>query len=61
MSKLITVFRAFPKDIFRANKGPQIQLREYFQGLRVYDIHVTDGRVMPLAPDCKTFQSKQLP
>ncbi|KAF4511175.1 hypothetical protein G6O67_002995 [Ophiocordyceps sinensis] len=56
-SKLMKLFRTFPKDIFRVNNGPHVQLREYVEGLRVYDIHVTHGMVKPLAPHAQVFEA----
>ncbi|EQL02243.1 hypothetical protein OCS_02046 [Ophiocordyceps sinensis CO18] len=57
-SKLMKLFRTFPKDIFRVNNGPHVQLREYVEGLRVYDIHVTHGMVKPLAPHAQVFEGQ---
>lgn len=52
---LISVFREFPKELFRVNDGFQVKLRAWTPQRRVYDIHVENGLVLPKALNGSTY------
>ncbi|TPX17545.1 uncharacterized protein E0L32_003188 [Thyridium curvatum] len=55
---LIATFRKFPKELFRINYGPDIQLREWNGrwGRRNFDINAPQGWVLPKALDAATYK-----
>ena len=57
---LISVFREFPKELFRVNNGLQVRLRAWTPQRRIYDIFVVNGVVQPKALDQETYRG-QLP
>jgi hypothetical protein len=56
---LISVFRSFPKELFRVNTGRHIKLRVHKPGRYLYDIVALKGRfVEPKALDPETYVGK---
>lgn len=57
---LIATFRKFPKELFRINYGPDIQLREWNGrwGRRNFDINAPQGWVLPKALDAATYKGR---
>lgn len=58
MCNSITIFRAFPKEIFRVNNGPHVQLRPWAPQRQVYDIFTNDGMVYTKALNTQTYKGK---
>jgi hypothetical protein len=56
----IGVYRRFPKELFRLNKGPQIRLREYkFRQGKSFDVLANaSGNVEPRALNPNTYEGK---
>ncbi|KAI1275389.1 hypothetical protein F5Y07DRAFT_175237 [Xylaria sp. FL0933] len=54
---LISVFRSFPKELFRVNNGRHIKLRVQQPGRHVFDIVTRNGRVEPKALDPETYMA----
>ncbi|KAI0530188.1 hypothetical protein GGR58DRAFT_524912 [Xylaria digitata] len=52
---LISVFRSFPKQLFRVNNGRYVKVRAQQQNRNVYDIVAQDGRVEPKALNPHTY------
>lgn len=52
---LLSVFREFPKELFRVNDGFQVKLRAWTPQRRVYDIYVENGLVIPKALNESTY------
>ncbi|KAG9254762.1 uncharacterized protein F5Z01DRAFT_681295 [Emericellopsis atlantica] len=52
-TKLIAVFKRFPKEMFRVNNGRQVKLRAWIPRRQVYDISAMNGFVQPKATDPK--------
>ena len=55
---LITVFRIFPKQLFRVNKGPQVKLRVWAPQKYSYEIFAPKGMVEPKALNKATYISE---
>lgn len=55
---LITVFRRFPKQLFRANKGLEVRLRVWEPQKYSYEIFAPKGRVEPKALNKATYISE---
>ncbi|RSM03313.1 hypothetical protein CEP52_007461 [Fusarium oligoseptatum] len=55
VSNLISVFRKFPKELFRVNNGPQVKLRVLQPKRHVYDIVTENGLALPKALDPSSY------
>lgn len=57
---VLGVYKRFPKELFRLNKGPQVRLREYkLRWGNSFDILANaSGNVGPGALDLKTYAGK---
>lgn len=58
MSRLISTFKVFPKELFRVNNGPQVFLRQWSPGRSYFDLDAPDGVVQPKALDASSYQGK---
>lgn len=56
--RLLGVFRTFPKELFRVNNGPAIQLRVWTPTRRSYDIFTRDELVDPKALNPQTYSGQ---
>lgn len=56
---LITVFRKFPKQLFRANHGLEVKLRVWEPQMYSYEIFAPKGMVEPKALNKATYISEQ--
>lgn len=52
---LISVFKRFPKELFRVNNGRIVTVRSRRPGRQVYDIIVDNGLVKPKALSPSTY------
>lgn len=48
-SGLISVFKKFPKELFRVNNGLSVKLRPWTPKRRIYDLVLENGIVQPKA------------
>ncbi|TGJ81760.1 hypothetical protein E0Z10_g7002 [Xylaria hypoxylon] len=54
-SGLISVFRSFPKELFRVNNGREVRLIPPKPGRHIYDVLPKDGNVEPKALNQSTY------
>ena len=60
---VLGVYRKFPRELFRLNKGPRVRLREYKSRRGpLFDVVANDdGNIEPKALDPATYTGKIIP